>query len=77
LRSYIEIDSQIILEGNVNNLLRQSHITKYKDKKILFQRGISFQDINALLGNLDIQDRRDLDIITRIYDYALIISGNG
>jgi hypothetical protein len=70
LRSYIEIDSQIILENTVNNLGRQSDPTRYKEKKILLQPSMGFSDIITLLGNFDILDKKDIDIISRIHEYT-------
>jgi hypothetical protein len=70
LRSYFEIDSQIILENTVNNLGRQSDPTRYKAKKILLQPSMGFSDITTLLGNFDILDKKDIDIISRIQDYT-------
>jgi hypothetical protein len=70
LRSYIEIDIHIVLENNINNLLRQSDDAKYKDKKILFQRSMSFSDIITLVRNFTILDGQDIDIISRIQDYT-------
>jgi hypothetical protein len=70
LRSYLEIDIQIVLENTINNLLRQSADTRYKDKKVLFQRSMEFSDIITLVSNFAILDGRDIDIISRIQDYT-------
>lgn len=65
LRSYIEIDSMIVLENTVNDLLRKTD--RYKEKKILLQPTMRFSDIVRLLAKFEILDERDIDIISRIY----------
>lgn len=54
----------------MNNLGRQSDPTRYKEKEILLQPSVDFSDIITLLGNFDILDKKDIDIISRIHEYT-------
>jgi hypothetical protein len=69
LRSYIEVHANIILESTINAFLKEFKVNTYKEKKILFDRGLQFSD-TILLCDFDILKEEDIDIISRIHDYT-------
>jgi len=70
LRSYLEIDISIILENTINNFLSKTKTVKYRNKKILFNRRIEFEDLIDLIRKFNLYYEKDIDIISRIQDYT-------